>query len=102
MVGGGRRVFGGTQGGVVEGLGRFGGTCELAAVAGRGRENFFFTVSTRQQQETLEQRAPYGERFHRARGGPVEGLGRFGDACALTAAAGRGRENFFFFYRFSC
>jgi hypothetical protein len=52
------------------------------------------------QQESLEKRAPYGERFHRARGGPVEGLGRFGDACALAAAAGRGRENFFFFLPF--
>jgi hypothetical protein len=38
----GRRVFGGSQGGAVEGPGRFGGTCAAVAVAGRGGEDFFF------------------------------------------------------------
>jgi hypothetical protein len=40
---------------------------------------------------------PYGERFEGARGGPGEGLGRFGGTCAVVAVAGRGGENFFFF-----
>jgi hypothetical protein len=102
-VGGGRRVFGGPQGGVGEGVGRFVGLCQLRAAVGRGKEElFFFAVSTQTAQVSLEQRALSEERSKRARGAPGEGLVCSGSTCALVAVAGRGGENFFFFYRFPC
>jgi hypothetical protein len=75
---------------------------EASASSGRPldeekKSSSFSPFPIKQQQESLEKRAPYGERFHRALGGPVEGLGRFGDACALAAAAGRREEELFFF-----
>ena len=48
------------------------------------------------------ERAPYGKRFEGARGGPGEGLYRGGGICERRVVAGRGGENFFSFYRFSC
>ena len=94
-------MFGGPQRGVDEGLGRFGGICELRADAGRGGEVLvLFTVSPLPDQVSPEQLAEGGERFECARGGLGEGLDRRGDIIAVVAVAGRGGEECFLFIVF--
>ena len=91
-------MFGGPQRGVDEGLGRFGGICELRADAGRGGEVFvLFTVSPLTDQVSPELRAESGKRFECARGGLGGGLDRCGDIIAVVAVAGRGGEDCFLF-----
>jgi hypothetical protein len=94
-------VFGGPQRGVGEGLGSFGGICELQADAGRGGEVLvLLTVSPLTAQVSPELRAESGERFECARGGLVEGLDRCGGVIAVVAVAGRGGEDCFLFIVF--
>jgi hypothetical protein len=84
-----------------EGLGRFGGICELRADAGRGGEVLvLFTVSPLTAQVLPELRAESGERFECARGGLGEGLDRCAGIIAVVAVAGRGGEDCFFFIVF--
>ena len=64
------------------------------------KSSSFSPFSTRTAQVLLEQRAPFGKRFEGSREGILKGMGRFVCICELRVVAGRGGENFFFFYRF--
>jgi hypothetical protein len=86
------------RGGPGEGVGRSRGVGALVAVAGRGGEElFFFAVSTRTAQVSLEQPAPFGKRLEGSREGILKGVRRFVGNCELRVVAVRGGENFFFF-----